>query len=307
MKSRIIVLFFVFQCSSIYSIEFNNKERAKFRNIIVQATNSHDISTILTGILIGEHFESRDVDALYDRGLKLHSPYYLWLDQNIKQCLFSKDFRNCDLKSDIQYLIHQRPGNALPYIYRALLNEKKNHLQDSLNDLQMAIGARDFDDFYWRRFELLSKKFKDHHFPENSLQPAAVNLSFNLVSQTYIQLRTLCKKQSSLNLKWKNTCIEIGKVLVKKGNIFLANMVGYAIQREAFSHTPKDQKKLTIIKSDREKLNQWRIHAVKTLDFITGQKKGPSSYYRDLIELGELQAVKNALKVHAENSSLENH
>ena len=79
-------------------------------------------------------------------------------------------------------------------------------------------------------------------------------------------------------------------------------MVGFALQREALKNDTNDVGRLKKVMEEREALNQWRINAVKILYLIEAQKKGPDSYYSDLVEFGERKAIENALMLNNEHN-----
>ena|GEM_PF-5863226 len=180
-------------------------------------------------------------------------------------------------------------------LYTSIHLAREENYESSLSELKLVLEKPEFNDFYWNRFLVLLNVLEEHGYPNDRKHMVSINYGHNLVTNAYNELIALCKRQSSNSLQWKDTCISVGNMLVKDGGIFYANMVGYALQREALSNDPSDKDKLEDVKDKREALHQWRIRAMQALDFIDGQKKGPDSYYKDLINFGEIRAVEIAL------------
>jgi len=282
-----------------FALDFSSKELAFSERYLPSTIESSESANIVVGALIASQLGRTEVlNKLYSRGNKLEVYDKLWIDQVIKACLIYKQNISCNQNLLIRKLRAKDSTNALPLVYSALFKSEQNELSAALKDLNEAASLTTYDDYYWKRFSLLLEKLKQNNYPEEHLYTASVKFAHNMVMQPYQEIMNLCNKQSKLSLEWRETCIRLGKLLEKKGNIFFANMVGFALQREALKIDDNDAQRLRKVKDDRETLNQWRVNAVKTLDFLEAQKKAPDSYYSDLVELGERKAIENALKLY---------
>ena len=301
-----IFLVFIVYTGNSYSLEFSADEQKFSRQYLSSAIDSSNPNKVLVAILIASQLAQPDLlDKLYTQGSELGVDNILWLDQSIKKCLFSDQNMICDPSTSINNLKKLDQDNGLSYVYSAIYHARKNDILRAYKELNRAAKKKNYDDFYWKKFSTLLETLIKTGYPKKHLYTASVKYSHNMVTQPYQELMKLCNKQAKSSLEWKNSCIKVGELLEQKGTIFFANMVGFALQREALSIEKKDADRLARVKEGRELLNQWRIDAVKKLDFIEAQKKGPESYYIDLVKLGERKAIENALAAH--NVSNEEH
>ncbi len=291
-------LVFILLNAPINAFEFTEQElnfNAGFYSKALKSTVDKDL---IVGYLIAKQTSQHAIaEQIYRQATKVGVRHPLWLDQTIKQCLFVTPKNGCELDQSLSQLEQFASSNALVDLYSALNASNNAQLDYALRALQLAASKPEYDDLYYQRFAILLEVMQAHHYPANHLHNAAIKYAHTLVMEPYQALMTLCKSQSANSNDWKKACIDIGKLLVAKGNIFFANMVGFAVQRQALSHDPADADQLAKVNQQREHLNQWRIHAVNTLDFIDGQKRAPDAYYEDLIEFGERIAVENALRL----------
>ena len=288
--------------SNSFSLEFSVKEQSFSNQYLLNAKESRNSNNVLAAILIASQLsQSEVIDNFFLQGRALASDNTLWHDQVIKQCLFSEKVMICNPSESIMKLKKLDQYNSLPYIYSAIYHARQNDMSKAYEELNKMPNKK-YDDFYWKRFSMLLETLKDAGYPKMHLYTASIKYSHNMVVQPYQELMHLCNVQSKSSLDWRNSCIKIGKLLENKGTIFFANMVGFALQREALKNNVNDAARLKKVMEDREALNQWRINAVKTLDFIEAQKKGPDSYYSDLVEFGERKAIENALMLNNEHS-----
>jgi hypothetical protein len=295
-----VFLVLILLSNNSVSLEFSTEEQRLRTQYLSSVNESSSSNNVLVAILIASQLsDSEALDKFYTQGSVLAFKNILWLDQTIKRCLFSEKSMICNPSESIIKLKELDQYNGLPYVYSAIYHARKNDMSKAYEELN-SMPKKKYDDFYWKRFSILLETLKETAYPREHLYTASIKYSHNMVIQPYQELMHLCKEQSSSRprLDWRTSCINIGKLLENKGTIFFANMVGFALQREALKNDVERLKKVT---GDRGILNQWRINAVKTLDFIEAQKKGPDSYYRDLVEFGERRAVENALKSHSKS------
>ena len=289
--------------SRLHSFEFSVEEQSFSKQYLSSAKESSSSNKVLVAILIASQLsQSEAIEKFYTQGRTLAFDNMLWLDQAIKKCLFSEKRIICNPTESIEELKKMDQDNGLPHIYSAIYHVRKNDLVTAYEELNSAAKKKKYDDFYWKRFSILLETLKKAGYPKTHLHTAAIKYSHNMVVQPYQELMHLCNEQSKSSLDWRNSCVKIGKLLENKGTIFFANMVGFALQREALKNDTNDVGRLKKVMEEREALNQWRINAVKILDFIEAQKKGPDSYYSDLVEFGERKAIENALMLNNEHN-----
>ncbi|TQV84858.1 hypothetical protein [Aliikangiella coralliicola] len=299
-KIKLVTAFLVFSIFplNLWAVELSKHEWKFIESYLPMAAKSNHFSEVVAGIIIANQTgHLNQLELLYSRARAIGYENKLWVDHEIKSCLIAKENKNCDLELLISQLKKLDSENALPYVYSALFRAKNREWSLALADLEKAASRKKYDDYYFKRFSLLLEVLKNSDFPTEYLHTASIKLAHYMVVQPYKKLMDLCNAQAKLSRDWKVTCIQLGELLESEGTIFYANMVGFALQREALSNDEKDTKKLVKVKADREALNQWRINAVQILDFIEAKKKGPDSYYADLINLGERKAIENALKL----------
>lgn len=252
----------------------------------------------MVAILIASQLDSqKTLDTLYTLESFLQHSNILLLDQAIKNKLFVKQNPEPELPILIEKLKGLDHHNGLPFTYSTIYHARKNNLLIAFEELNKIAKKNMYNDFYWKRFSTLLNTLQEASYPKEHLYTASVKFSHNIVFQPYKELMNLCNEQSKSSVAWKNSCIQVGKLLEHKGTIFFANMVGFALQREALKHDIDDAAALKKVMVDREILNHWRVNALKNLDFIEAQKKGPDSYYNDLVQFGERKAVENAIKL----------
>ncbi len=288
-----IVLVFV-STQSLSSNTLNTD--SKFSEIYVKkAIHTKKPSILITAALLSKKFNtSISTNEVYKLVIKQNIDSALLLEQIIKTCLFKKK-TYCKTEEMIFKLKKLTPTRSFPFIYSTLLFVEDNKLDKALLELKEALLINNFHDNYWNVFDIVRTELNNNGFSKDNIQSKSIVYSFHHVIEPYNRIINLCKKQIGRNKDWKETCLKLGETLVLQGNIFYANMVGYALQREVLSINSIDSKKLMSIKSNKEKLNQWRINAVKRLDFISFERDGPLSYYQNLIQLGEIGATKKAL------------
>jgi len=298
---NVFLVLIAFSSNSL-SLEFSVEEQSFSNQYLLNAKESSHLNNVLVAILIASQLsQSEVIDSFYLQGRALASDNTLWYDQVIKHCLFSEKIMNCNPSESIMKLKKLDQYNGLPYIYTAIYYARQNDMSKAYEELNKMPNKK-YDDFYWKRFSMLLETLKGAGYPKMHLYTASIKYSHNMVVQPYQELMHLCNEQSKSSLDWRNSCIKIGKLLENKGTIFFANMVGFALQREALKNDANDVARLKKVMKDREALNQWRINALKTLDFIEAQKKGPDSYYSDLVEFGERKAIENALMRNNEHN-----
>ena len=289
--------------SRLHSLEFSVEEQIFSKQYLSNAKESSSSNTVLVAIFIASQLsQSETLEKFYTQGLTLAFDNIFWFDQATKRCLFSEKRMICNPTESIEELKKMDQDNGLPHIYSAIYHIRKNDLSKAYEELNNAANKKKYDDFYWKRFSILLETLKEAGYPKTHLHTAAIKYSHNMVVQPYQELMHLCNEQSKLSLDWRDSCVKIGNLLENKGTIFFANMVGFALQREALKNDTNDVARLKKVMEEREALNQWRINAVKILDFIEAKKKGPDSYYSDLVEFGERKAIENALMLNNEHN-----
>lgn len=268
---------------------------------IDDALKSNDIDKhIVAGLLVKSFKLHYSNQQLYAKAIKLAPDNILLLEQMIRFC--DDDSLVCKKhEMYVKRLEKLDSENAAPNLYAVVYFGKNNQFNKALKYLTKGSKKIVFDDYNWDRFFLVHEILLNNGYTNNmAYQTASKSIYIEHAVEPLASIMNLCEEQSRNNRRWKNNCIQFGKVMETSSKMVLSTFVGYAIQRDVLALDKADIIAYENVKQRRDVFHQFRLRAAMHLKYTgLGEKtkfdEVPEIFYKELEKFGEKVALQWAL------------
>lgn len=259
------------------------------------STSSGD-DVLIAAMFAQQNQPNRTADFL---SLTLASPEHAKLRYSLIAyfCLFGAADSLCDDSSYVTQIIALDPDNLEPHLYSMLKLVDLRNTEAALLALIQGNSAPKMNNYYFDKLSLLRSRLARSGYPEGRVNGASEGLAgAGTMYALYSKLLSVCTERSSESAEWKAQCLTLGRRLELEGKTAIQNVFGFAIQRDSLGNSNIDEQERAAVLSRRDDFNAIRDKASQQLEWWSDTSLKTDELYRNMAELGEIQAVFQALE-----------
>lgn len=211
-------------------------------------------------------------------------------------CFFSATDPLCENTAFDTQLIALDPNNLEPYLYSMLRLVDRQNAEAALLALTQGNSAPQMNNYYFDKLSLLRSRLAMAGYPERQINGASEGLAgASTMYALYSKVLAVCMERSAENAEWKAQCLNLGRRLENEGKTAMQNVFGFAIQRDSLGNSALDEEERVSVLARTDDFNAIRDKASQQLEWWNNTSLKTDELYRNMVELGEIQAVRQAL------------